>query len=134
MEVTLAEVKLRHLDVLAEGQGGHSQPPPRAAGVKEEANSVARADESVHGRADAADSMEGIAESQDETERKARIFAESVVNIRLAFHVDGESGDVTIKVIDNVTGEVVRYIPPEELTAAVQKLEEFAGLVVDKRR
>lgn len=137
MEVTLADVNLRHLDMLAEAQRAQSQLraylQPRLAGLKEEADSKARGP-GARGNAEAADVQAGVERAQEEAERKARLLAESVVNIRVAFHVDNETGDVTIKVIDNVTGEVVRYIPPEELMAMTQKLKEFAGLVVDKKR
>lgn len=133
MEVTLAEVSLRHLDMFAEAQRAHSQ--PRLVVLKEEVDSKAKAQgPGTQGDADGADRRAEPERAQEEAERRAGLLAESVVNIRVAFHVDNETGDVTIKVIDNVTGEVVRYIPPEELMAMTQKLKEFAGLVVDKKR
>ncbi|MDF2907671.1 MAG: flagellar protein FlaG protein [Herbinix sp.] len=41
---------------------------------------------------------------------------------------------VAIKVIDRDTNEVIREIPPEETLELVQKLWEFAGLIVDEKR
>ncbi len=64
----------------------------------------------------------------------AKLIGENVANIRVAFHVDMETGDVTIKVIDNVTGEVVRSVPPQELAAMMRKLDQFTGLMVDRKR
>lgn len=85
-------------------------------------------------RAEAAAEAERARQEQERAERMARLLAESVVNIRITFHVDSDTGEVTIKVIDNVTGEVVRYIPPEELATMMDHLREFAGLVVDRKR
>ncbi len=131
MEVTPAELNVRSLDMFAEVQRAYSS--PRLTGSREEPDfraqePAARGNEEARGRGF------GAEQAQDEPERKVRLIGESVVNIRVAFHVDGETGDVTIKVIDNATGEVVRYIPPEELMSIAQKLREFAGFVVDKMR
>ncbi len=41
---------------------------------------------------------------------------------------------IAIKVIDRDTDEVIREIPPEETMELVQKLWEFAGLIVDEKR
>lgn len=41
---------------------------------------------------------------------------------------------IAIKVIDRDTEEVIREIPPEETMELVQKLWEFAGLIVDEKR
>ena len=35
-----------------------------------------------------------------------------ISNIRIAFNIDDKSGRITIKVIDNLTNEVIRYVPP----------------------
>lgn len=124
---------MRHADTFAEAQRARSQ--PRIAVLKQEVDSKAKAKgPGVRGDADAADPQVGPERAQEEAERRARLLAQSVVNIRVAFHVDNETGDVTIKVIDNATGEVVRYIPPEEVAAMTEKLKQFAGLVVDKKR
>ncbi|MEW6227349.1 MAG: flagellar protein FlaG [Bacillota bacterium] len=135
--MTLAEVNLRHLDMFAEAQRAqpqvHVYSRARLSGLKEEAGSKAQGP-GAQGDADAADRQAGPERAQEEGELRAKLLAESVVSIRVAFHVDNETGDVTIKVIDNMTGEVVRYIPPEELAAMTEKLKEFAGLVVDKKR
>jgi flagellar protein FlaG len=73
-------------------------------------------------------------EAQERAERIAKLLAEGVVNIRITFHVDNGTNEVTIRVIDNATGEVVRHIPPEELATMMEHLRGFAGLVVDRKR
>ncbi len=59
-------------------------------------------------------------------------------NIRIAFSVDDKSGRISIKVIDNLTDEVIRHVPPEDLISVMSWLCEFqdilAGLVLDEVR
>ncbi|MGE5593872.1 MAG: flagellar protein FlaG [Betaproteobacteria bacterium] len=145
MEVTVAEVRLRNLDMLANAQARHAV--PRLGRVPEEPAQRAAAhaarpkdasgnlrEVQTRAAAEAEAEAERIREEQERAERIARLLAEGVVNIRITFHVDNDTGDVTIKVIDNATGEVVRYIPPEELAMMMDHLKEFAGLVVDRKR
>ncbi len=59
-------------------------------------------------------------------------------NIRIAFSIDDKSGRISIKVIDNLTDEVIRHVPPEDLISVMSWLCEFqdilAGLVIDEMR
>jgi hypothetical protein len=61
-----------------------------------------------------------------------------ISDIRIAFNIDDKSGRITIKVIDNLTNEVIRYVPPEDLMSVMSWLCEFqdilAGLVIDEMR
>ena len=41
---------------------------------------------------------------------------------------------VSIKVLDDETGEVIREIPPEKSLDMLQKMWEMAGIVLDERR
>ncbi|MBC7084267.1 MAG: flagellar protein FlaG [Bacillota bacterium] len=145
MEVTVAEVRLRHLDMLANTQARHVV--PRLVRVPEESAQRATAqgtrrqgavrdprETQAEAAAEAEAEAERTRQEQERAERIAQLLAESIVNIRITFHVDTDTGEVTIKVIDNVTGEVVRYIPPEELATMMDHLREFAGLVVDRKR
>jgi flagellar protein FlaG len=50
------------------------------------------------------------------------------------FTVYEDINRIAIKVIDRDTDEVIREIPPEETMELVQKLWEFAGLIVDEKR
>ena len=63
---------------------------------------------------------------------------EPMSDIRIAFSIDDKSGRITIKVIDNLTNEVIRHIPPEDLMSVISWLCEFqdimAGLVIDEMR
>ena len=64
------------------------------------------------------------ADSPQETEQseKARRTAESVAlsnvlkNVSLRFNVDPETKKINVMVVDKDTGDVVRIIPPEELS------------------
>lgn len=54
------------------------------------------------------------------TEGNHEVSQVSVDNCYIQFVVDHESKEVTAKVIDRASGEVVRTIPPEELARCVQ--------------
>jgi uncharacterized FlaG/YvyC family protein len=49
----------------------------------------------------------------------------------VTFTIDKTSGEQYIQVIDKVSGEVVRQIPPEELRRLSAVLEKLTGNVVD---
>ena len=50
------------------------------------------------------------------------------------FSYNNEVNRVSITVYDDVTGEVVREIPPEESLKMLEKLWELTGLMVDEKR
>jgi uncharacterized FlaG/YvyC family protein len=56
------------------------------------------------------------------------------VSSKLQYVIDHESNDVTVRVINRVTDEVIRVLPPEELRMLGRGVidEESSGLLVDK--
>jgi flagellar protein FlaG len=50
------------------------------------------------------------------------------------FSIHKQTKQISIKVIDKDTGEVIREIPPEKTLDMVAKMWEMAGLLVDERR
>ncbi len=65
-------------------------------------------------------------------------YIQPVSDIRIAFSIDDKSGRITIKVIDNLTNEIIRHVPPEDLVSVMSWLSEFqdivGGLVIDEMR
>lgn len=57
----------------------------------------------------------------------------SLLNHRLKFNIDDDTGRLQVKVIDHQTGEIVREVPPERLLAFVKRFEEFMGLLFDEK-
>ena len=47
--------------------------------------------------------------------------------------VDRDSGMIVVRITDQVTGEIVRQIPPQELLDADHSMEKIIGLLVDDR-
>ena len=47
--------------------------------------------------------------------------------------VDGDSGMIVVRITDEVTGEIVRQVPPQELLDAGSSMEKIVGLLVDDR-
>ena len=54
-------------------------------------------------------------------------------NRKTVFSIHKKTGDVMIKVLDTITNEVVREIPPEKIKDMVANMLERAGLLVDER-
>jgi flagellar protein FlaG len=56
-----------------------------------------------------------------------------VFNRKLKFHVDHESHEVTVKVIDSETDKVIKVLPPEELQRLHNRVKEAIGFLFDER-
>lgn len=53
---------------------------------------------------------------------------------RFEYSVHEKTHGIMVKVIDEVTGEVIREIPPKKILDMVANMMEMAGLIVDERR
>ncbi len=53
-------------------------------------------------------------------------------NYELSFRLDKEHGRVVIQVIDSKTGEIVRTVPPEDLSRALRQLPDGRGVLLDR--
>ncbi|MEW6441343.1 MAG: flagellar protein FlaG [bacterium] len=54
-------------------------------------------------------------------------------DVGIHFEIQEETGDVSVEVMNRETGELIRRIPPEDVSRLHQKLEELRGLLVDKK-
>lgn len=65
----------------------------------------------------------------------AEILKESKydINFQLSFSIHKETKELVVKVIDPQTNKVLRQIPPEEILNLAIKLQEMAGLLLDKK-
>lgn len=52
---------------------------------------------------------------------------------KLEFSIHEKTGDVMIKVVDSITDELIREIPPRKIIDMLASMLERAGLLVDKR-
>ncbi len=68
--------------------------------------------------------IERIAEAMDKYVRS--------IQRDLDIQVHNETGTVMVKVLSRETGEVIREIPPEELLNLASKMEEVAGVLLNK--
>jgi flagellar protein FlaG len=62
----------------------------------------------------------------------ARRLSGSSFNKKLQFVVDHESADVTVRVIDRETDEVIKVLPPEELRRINRGLQVDEGVLLDE--
>ncbi len=63
----------------------------------------------------------------DKLNQTARVF-----NQTLQFQMS-DSKQIVIRVIDTVSGEIVREIPPEKAVDAVNRMEDVLGLLLDMK-
>ncbi len=54
-------------------------------------------------------------------------------NTHLQFRVHEKTNEIMVKIVDDVSGEVLREIPPEKMLDLVAKLWEIAGIIVDEK-
>ena len=50
----------------------------------------------------------------------------------LQFSIDEDGGDVIVKLVDTLTGDVVRQFPSEEMLQIFKSIEKMQGLLVNK--
>jgi flagellar protein FlaG len=55
-------------------------------------------------------------------------------NTHLQFKIHDETHDVIVKIVDDVSGEVLKEIPPEKFIDMMAKICEVAGIFVDEKR
>lgn len=55
-------------------------------------------------------------------------------NRRFEFSVHEKTHGIMVKVVDNITNEVIREFPPKKILDMVANMMELAGLIVDERR
>lgn len=60
---------------------------------------------------------------------KAEEFVQSI-NSALQFSVDDSTGSTVVKVIDQLSNEVIRQIPSEEMLEIAKALDRISGLLV----
>ena len=73
-------------------------------------------------------SSEELKRATQELQRRISVMAPE-----LQFSVDEESGRSIIKVTDPTTKEVIRQIPSEQALKLNQALDEFRGLLVNRK-
>jgi len=50
------------------------------------------------------------------------------------FSIHEETHEISVKVLDKDSGEVIREIPPEKVLDMVARMWEMAGIIVDEKR
>lgn len=54
------------------------------------------------------------------------------ISVDLEFVVQSESGDIVVRVLDKVTGDLIRHIPAEELPEVASILAETHGGLIEE--
>ena len=90
-------------------------------------DSVAESTEVPH-RSPAAKQVDAETATQIATELAAAL---KTVEGEFSVSVDGETGMIVVRITDQVTGEIVKQIPPQELVDADLNMERIIGLLVD---
>ncbi|OPX88175.1 MAG: flagellar protein FlaG [Pelotomaculum sp. PtaB.Bin104] len=87
--------------------------------------------EKLKSNADASQGKEINEKNLEQAIEKLNKMSE-LFNFRLQFRVHKETGRIFCKVVNPDTGEVLREIPSEKILDMVGKMEEMAGLILDK--
>lgn len=66
----------------------------------------------------------------EDSARKANAYL-ARTDTQLEFHVGEKTGRIIVKIIDKDTQEVIRTIPPEEMTRFSEQVSELRGLLFD---
>lgn len=56
-----------------------------------------------------------------------------IVNKRLEFSVSDKTRQVSVKIIDQDTGEVLDELPPKRILEMLDSFKELAGILIDKK-
>jgi uncharacterized FlaG/YvyC family protein len=51
----------------------------------------------------------------------------------VSFGIDKDTKEFVVKVVNPFTNQVIRQIPPEELTSLANSIQQAAGLLIDKQ-
>lgn len=74
---------------------------------------------------------ENIKEVKDSVDKLNKLLEGK--DIRLEYEIYGKFRDLTIRLIDTKTKEVIKEIPPRKIIDMVAKLCEMAGVLVDEK-
>ncbi|MDS1002903.1 flagellar protein FlaG [Clostridium sporogenes] len=74
---------------------------------------------------------ENIKEVKDSVDKLNKLLEGQ--DIRLEYEIYGKFRDLTIRLIDMKTKEVIKEIPPRKIIDMVAKLCEMAGVLVDEK-
>ena len=58
----------------------------------------------------------------------------NIKKTRCEYDFDDPTNTITVKIYDKETDELIREVPPEKSLAAIKKIWEIAGLIVDEKR
>ncbi|MCR1933684.1 flagellar protein FlaG [Clostridium tepidum] len=74
---------------------------------------------------------ESVKEVKDSVDKLNKLLEGK--DIRLEYEIYGKFRDLTIRLIDTKTDEVIKEIPPRKIIDMVAKLCEMAGVLVDEK-
>ena len=70
---------------------------------------------------------------REKVEQAAEKLNRLMADRRLQFKVNEKSNRIIVKIIDQESGEVLREIPPEKIVEMQDSIQEYLGLLIDKK-
>ncbi|MCD4720743.1 MAG: flagellar protein FlaG [Desulfobacula sp.] len=72
--------------------------------------------------------------SREDVEEMVEVLKDltQTLQTKLNFSVDEGTNNIVVKIIDKETDEVIRQIPPEELLALQEKMQDLTGFLLSK--
>lgn len=70
---------------------------------------------------------------REKVEQAAEKLNRLMADRRLQFEVNEKSNRIIVKIIDQESGEILSEIPPENIVEMLDSIQEYVGLLVDKK-
>jgi len=90
-------------------------------------NKTDNTNQTIDGRVQSIDKKK-LAEITDQLNQITKIFKHNI-----EFFIDDKLNKVVVKIINSVTGEVVRQIPPEKMLNLMRSIDQMLGLILDEK-
>ena len=128
---SLGVAELTRISPASDAQRLHLEPMAPSGTVR------AASSETPAGSGSETDRTEGARDTASWGEAEALQWASELadrMNRSLRFYVDEPSGRLAVKIVDRQSGDVVRYIPPEQVLRAAARLAEAIDILFGKDR
>ena len=114
---------------------GLPRPSPAESASATAATPDAQPAKAVNVTEQAPQAAKEVQPSRQELNKAVKAVNEFVgsVNNSLKFSVDEDTGQTVVKVIDNVTKEVIKQFPSEEMLEIAKALDSIKGLLVQQK-
>lgn len=70
---------------------------------------------------------------REQVEQAAEKLNRLMIDKRMQFDVSEKSNRIIVKIIDQESGEVISEIPPDKIVKMLDSIQEYLGMLIDKK-